>query len=281
MMKIWIPVLLILIPCCADEAKMGPRPVLLPHEELSSWKPKGAHETYRKKDLFEYINGGADIYHEFGFNAVWVQTYENSQEERINLDIYEMEDSCAAYGIYTFKRDRDGVAKDLGQGGTKEGYYLNFWKGNLLVTLTGLDDSQSIGQGLEAIAGAVDKRIKTLGKVPEIMTVLPEKKQLKGSKKYFKGFLGFFNCYPFFTRDVFHFDEGAACEYEDHKEVIVLRFFDEPSFGKRFDEVKRAFKNSTKYTGFQLTNSGFLVEGSDKKKISVDRTLSSLIITIQ
>ena len=96
-------------------------------------------QGYRGDDLYQMIDGGADIYHEYGFRQVLSAEYVDGRGKIIKLEMYEMESPAAAYGIYSFKVGEGGKALAIGQEALLEDYYLNFWKGNLQVTLIGQD----------------------------------------------------------------------------------------------------------------------------------------------
>ncbi len=72
--------------------------------EVDEWKKERALLSYSGEDLFTYINGGAEIYHEYGFKQVVVQDYKNANERSLSVEIFKMENPAAAYGIYSFKK---------------------------------------------------------------------------------------------------------------------------------------------------------------------------------
>ncbi|MBN2245994.1 MAG: hypothetical protein JW755_09125, partial [Candidatus Aminicenantes bacterium] len=121
----------------------------LPPGGIDGWGRNYSSEEYVGEDLYLYINGGAEIYHEFGFQRMLVQDYKNDNEKTISLELYEMTDPESAFGIYTFKRGDSGEGLALGNGGSLEDYYLNFWKGRFLVTITGFDSDEETITGLK------------------------------------------------------------------------------------------------------------------------------------
>ncbi len=114
--------------------------ILPTDDEVKGLKLEQPHETFRGDELFMMINGGADIYYEYGFVQVVRATYAGPDGRRLKMEIYEMESPAAAYGMFTFKRGEKGLKMDIGQEAVLEEYYLNFWKGSLLCTIIGLDD---------------------------------------------------------------------------------------------------------------------------------------------
>lgn len=234
----------------------------LPGErETEGWKRAGSPQEYEGEDLFLYINGGAEIYHEYGFKGVVIQDYKNRSGKSISLEIFEMASPESAYGIYTFKTHPEEKELELGNGGKLADYYLNFWKGNFLVTLTGFDEDEETVKGLLAIAPAVEARIESRGKLPPLVAVLPETGLIKASLKYFKGSLGLYNSYPFFAEDVFGVKEGIRGDYEKGYSVFVICHGDDQQ--EKYNEVKDAFRESPRYKNFK--SNGIFVSVTDRK----------------
>ena len=62
----------------------------------------GSGRSSRAAALFDFIDGGAEIFIEFGFERVLVQRYAKGEAE-LTLEAYEMTDADAALGIYLMK----------------------------------------------------------------------------------------------------------------------------------------------------------------------------------
>lgn len=194
---------------------------LVPGPELADWAAKGAPEVYVGDDLFLYINGGAEIYHEFGFERVVVQDYV-LQERSVALEIYEMKGADAAFGIYSFKTTSQGQELNIGSRASLEDYYLNFWKGKYLVTLTGFDEDQVTIQGLEKIAEAVAGNINDSDKAPAVTALLPAKGLNAAGVKYFRGPLALYNSYRFFKDEIPSLQEGVRGDYADGYSLFIF-----------------------------------------------------------
>ena len=67
----------------------SPLSTLLPEgPELRCWTKDGDHQSFEGEDLFIYIDGGAEIYFEYGFRRVIVQDYRNDAGSRLSLEIF-------------------------------------------------------------------------------------------------------------------------------------------------------------------------------------------------
>ena len=212
---------------------------------VPGWTRDGESQEFAGEDLYVYIDGGAEIYQEYGFRRVVIQDYKDASGRSVSLEIFEMAGPEAAFGIYTFKRSGKGTAVALGAGGDLEDYYLNFWKGRLLVTLTGFDDTAATLAGLQALAKAVDARIPDAAAgPPALVSALPPAGLRPGSVKYLKGLLGLNNVYSFTTARGLAFGAAVKGDYENGTAMIVLDYGTDEARAAAWNELK-AFLDGT------------------------------------
>ncbi len=223
-------VLLALVLGCAVVAaavlREGPlRPYLPAGDDVPGWARDGDLQEYEGEDLYAYIDGGAEIYQEYGFRRVVVQDYEHGAGMSVSLELFEMETPAAAFGMYTFKRSGQGQGLELGGGGELESYYLNFWKGRFLATLTGFDDSRGTVDGLVKIARALEAKLPGGGEgEPALVGSLPGQGLEPRSVKYLKGLLGLNNVYSFYTGRGLGFEAAVRGLYENGETLLVLDY---------------------------------------------------------
>ena len=249
--------------------------------EVQSWSRDGTPQVYRGEGLYEYINGGAEIYHEYGFRQVVVQDFKSREGKSVSVEIFEMEDSGSAFGIFTFKTNPEDREIPLGSDALLSDYYLNFWKARYLVTLTGFDEDEETIKGLRNIARSIDSKIETEGDRPSLVSALPEEGLEKASLKYFEGNLGLYNSYPFFTEDVFRLKEGIKGDYEGGYSLYIIKSRAAEKGQQRFDALKRSFKTSTRYSQFRLLEESiFRVEDRKGMPLFVALSEDNILIVI-
>ena len=225
---------------------------LLPAKgEIADWQPIGSPEQAIGEDLFLLIDGGAEIYHEYGFRQVVMQEFQNQNEKSINVEVYEMNDPASAFGIYTFKTSAGGKELQFGNATMLEDYYLNLWKGRFLVTLTGFDSEQGTINGLMTIARAIDAKIKSNGSKPSLVNLLPEKDLIKSGIKYLKGNLALFNNYEFDSDDIFGLKEGIIGDYDKYK-VLIFKYGDKNKSEKWFSYAKDKIKCDARFDVYDM-----------------------------
>lgn len=236
-------------------------------EELPDWERDGEPQHFAGEDLFHYIDGGAEIYFEYGFKRVIVQDYKAETGDRLSLEIFEMDSPESAYGIYTFKTSPDGESISLGDDGQLADYYLNLRKGPFLLTITGLDPAANAQKSILALARSVEAKIGPSAPRPALVSCLPARGLEPQSIKYFKGALSLYNSYPFFRTDVFAFSAGIKGDYESGYSLFVFEYLDSPTARLRFAESGRGFAAGGRFRDFTEGPGVFQVKDDRGKRI--------------
>ncbi len=222
---------------------------------VEGWAKDGEPQEYEGEDLYTYIDGGAEIYQEYGFRRVIIQDYKNAKGKSVSLEIFEMGSPAAAFGMFSFKRSGSGKTVDLGAGAELEAYYLNFWKGRFLVTLTGFDEASETVDGLTAVARIVDSKIREAGEAPGLVGDLPARGLRTGSVKYLKGLLGLNNIYPFHSARGLDFAEAVRGVYENGATLLILDYGAADARARAWIDLKGHLAGSDK---FKAADSGSL-----------------------
>ena len=226
---------------------------LLPaSKELQDWSGSGEIRRAAGKDLYSLIDGGAEIYYEYGFKEVVFQSYSHVNGQSINLEIYEMNNPDAAYGVYTFKTGSDGIPLDIGQESWLESYFLNSWRGNYVITVTGLNEDTVTIAGIKKLAGIVDSKINGESPYPQILSYLPRENLRLNSIYYLKGNLALFNYYLFSSANIFGVREGVVGEYPDHT-VFIFQYVDQSESEKWYIAAKNHLKISERFKDYTET----------------------------
>jgi hypothetical protein len=225
---------------------------LLPDRgELAGWAKEGDHQFFEGDDLFIYIDGGAEIYFEYGFRRVIVQDYRNVVGRRLSLEIFEMQSPDSAYGMFTFKSSPGGEAIVLGDQCQLEDYYLNLCQGRYLVTITGLDQESVLKEDLVALARLIEGKLDEHGQLPGLVSLLPREGLKPLSLKFFKGPLALYNSYPFSRKDLFAFQTGIRGDYATGVSLFLFEYGAEETASGRLSEAHTRFSSEPKYRNIQ------------------------------
>ena len=76
------------------------------------WKATGPIDRYLQQDLYGHINGGAELFLEFGFDSLLVREYRHAGQE-ITLEVYCMERPESALGIYLMKCGKENPLPEI------------------------------------------------------------------------------------------------------------------------------------------------------------------------
>ncbi len=207
--------------------------------ELKPWKSIGSREVYKGEALYLWIDGGASIYLEYGFEQAVTEQYVNPDSQTITLELYQMKDPPSAYGMYTFKKNAGGSPAAVGSEGWMEEYYLSFWKGSHLVTLVASDPDDRLMKDLLTIAKIVAKKIPDGGSRPSLIDLLPPENLDSATIRYLQGPLALLNTYSFGGDNIFSLKKGVVGDYGDTR-FLILEYSD-------VDESLARFNSSAQY----------------------------------
>ncbi len=139
--------------------------------ELPGWSLVTDPEHYEADNLWEYINGQADFFIDYGFVRVDTAEYRNDHESSsVVLEVYRMGRPQEAFGIFAAERTRDDRPLEIGAGAYLGANVLGFWQGERYVKLTSFDEGPAIEQLLIGLAEEISSRIP--GQGHELETLL-------------------------------------------------------------------------------------------------------------
>lgn len=236
-------------------------------DEIPGWLKEDVHRIYKGESLYEYINGGAEIYHEYGFKQVITQDYTNKAGESLSLEIFEMEDDAAAYGIYTFKTGASGKIIHLGNQAVLDSYYINIWQSNYVITISAFNQSEEMQKAITSFAEFACKNLPAGGKPPELLTLLPEENKVEGSLKYIEGKIALYNYYQFSGEDILQAEKSVRQLYKNNNldyQLIIFQYQNIDKCQKVMQNTTKFLKNSRDYAGFKNENG--MIYCQDKKE---------------
>jgi hypothetical protein len=144
------------------------------------------YREYGRSTLYDYINGGAEVYLDLGFIKVGALEYsvELGEETWFTLDVYDMGRPESAFGIYRLERYGDATAIDVGAEGHMDGGSLYFWSRRYYVKISADDDGEAVDGILEKMARTVHARIGDPGEFPADLTLFPTRFRVPAGEKY-------------------------------------------------------------------------------------------------
>jgi hypothetical protein len=151
--------------------------------EISGWKIGRDDQVFARDDIFDYLDGGGEIYLAFDFQFVFVREYIHADAPTIVVEIYEMSSSPDAFGIFT--HDTDGDEVDLGQGAVYAAGLLRFWKGKSFVRIMADRETPEAKSAVMELGVNIAGAIAQEGEKPPLIQALPKEGLLPKSLRYF------------------------------------------------------------------------------------------------
>jgi len=137
----------------------------------AGWEQDGATRIFLADNLFEYLDGDAEGYLIYGFVRLQNVTCKRG-EDSIVLDISEMSDADAAYGIFAAHSDPHEPVASIGMGGQILPRRASFAKGKFYVELAA-SPGEDYRQVLQALVVELEKRIEGRSAPPEALAWFP------------------------------------------------------------------------------------------------------------
>jgi hypothetical protein len=226
---------------------------------FKNWRVKDSIRTFTGEDLFSYIDGGADIYLEYGFNQVVSCKYRNLQATDIHVEVYKMTSDTAAFGIFTINSSGKGQPIDLGNKAYVYDYYLDFLKGPYFVRCTSSKKDALIMDTLQMFAAYVDNKILEVGKEPLLTNVFRIDNMEFRNIKYFTGIIGLGNVFNFGHGAIAGFKEGVV-GYSDDKILYTFSYTDDRKCREWFASAKGKMQMNQKFIDFEQKENGFTIK---------------------
>lgn len=141
--------------------------------------------VFVKGNLYDFIDGGADLYLEFGFERVLVQRYRKGEAE-LTLEAYEMTDADAALGIYLMKCGVETPVQDIPARNTGEPAQLTILKGRYFLHVN------SFSPGADLLSDMVRLARRALESIADErpgpwLDLLPAEGLVLGSERLIRG----------------------------------------------------------------------------------------------
>jgi hypothetical protein len=143
---------------------------------VPGWAQDGARREFVADNLFEYVDGNAEGYLIYGFVRMQNVTCKSGGDS-IVIDVSEMADPEAAYGIFATNRDPNLPTATIGMGGQILPHRASFCKDKYYVELAASSAEDST-PALKAFVAEGEKRISGRTAPPEALAWFPSEKLL-------------------------------------------------------------------------------------------------------
>jgi hypothetical protein len=216
--------------------------------------------NYSGNDLYDYIDGGAELYLSYGLAGMTGCQYNGENLPQITVEIYEMTQAKNAFGVYTQSRDQEEQV--YGQGSQSFPDFILFWKDRYFVIVNTQEATPDSEKAINYLAGLIDRSIPSTGEIPSIINSLPKEELEPAGFLYFHHYI-WLNAYAFIANyNIIQIDEqtdAVLAKYGDADNRSYLLLVEYPDEEKAINACKQLRE---KYAP-ELTNQNPLVRLED------------------
>jgi hypothetical protein len=168
--------------------------------EFRNWKLSIDETVYTPQNLWELIDGAADIYLAYDFQDLHIGEYTGDKDEMIRVELYRHGSPENTFGIYSAERMPDYHFINVGVEGYTSFGSLNFFTGNYYVKIIWSGTGESDDEILVELAEKIEKKLNQENNWPDILSYFPEMNKLPKSEGYSnENFLGYSYLHSAFT----------------------------------------------------------------------------------
>lgn len=158
--------------------------------QLGGWELSPGDVVYTPENLWDIINGAADLYLSYDFRKLYTAEYTKGEDARIRAFVFEHSSPVNAFGIYSQERNPDYESVETGTTGFKSENAYYFITGPYYVQLSAHQNGQD--DSLEKLARSINQKLGKTGPLPPELNWFPEDGKLPVSEKYIaRNFLGY------------------------------------------------------------------------------------------
>jgi hypothetical protein len=237
---------------CGDPSK-----VITTIQEKTSWRPASKGEspdTFDSDTLSRHRPEHAKVFLEYGFSKLTTWRLADTQGRLVVLDLYEMIDPPAAYGIFTFLRKPTAEpVGDLGNMAAESLMELSFQQNRYYVSLKAGDSIKPLRESLRGLARIVSQSLPSTFAMPPVADRLPQEGRVPYSEKFFMGSAALGNFLPMQGDDPFGIETGAEAALARYQSAgaaatLLLIHYPTQQLAKKFLDAGYA-QYSAQYPG--------------------------------
>lgn len=227
---------------------------------VGPWMLTNEPEFYAGDDLFFLIDGGADVYLEYGFREVAVSGYSDGNR-LVRVEVYLMTNAASAWGVFSARRPfppLPGSSEYLALG---KGYLMGV-EGDCYIVVSS-DDDELEYQWL------IDFFKLFTHSFPEVENFqlsefFPKATMQALNGVLFLGRAGFSSVYTLGAYNFNHFDKGMAWRFSSDSTRIILRYVNMELAAGDFKAFRAATASTDRFTHAYSDTATLIV--CDRKK---------------
>jgi hypothetical protein len=209
----------------------APEQALPAADTVPGWFNIDEPRAYNRENLFDFMNGAAELYFTYGFESLAVGNYRSEAGQELRVEIYRTATDADAYGLYTY--NAFGEPLDIGiDGRWTSGVGLGFWQHRTFVQVMSRDEIEDAS--LSAFGEAVASALPQGGVRPALVEALPSNGLQPDSVRFFHEQMALENFLWLGTENVLGLGsdvKGLLASYniEDQQATLLLVTYPQPA----------------------------------------------------
>lgn len=243
-------------------------------EQVGALRVDGEDAVYDRETLYDYMNGGAEVYLSYDFRDVRVRRFLGPSGDEVVLDVYSMGSSPEAFGIFSTSVEDPEVG--LGQGSEFGAGLLKFWKGSYFVSVLNMGVNEETDTLMLDIGRAVDAAISSTGRLPDLLGSLPTEGLDERQTSFFHSDVVLNNRYFIATDNVLQLTDETNCvfgEYGDTGEngkLLIVEYGNAAWAEEAFNEFLRSYLPEAGDDHLdQLESGDWVIARRDERYVSI------------
>jgi hypothetical protein len=153
---------------------------------LEGWTVVEGPLTFRPDTLYEYLDGAAPRYLDYGFREAIHVRYAPGEDPQaaVTLDVFDMGSTLGAFGIYSSARPPGVEPRPWGAEGYRSETVAAAWKGPVYVHVEADDERPALVGVTERLVAGVAERAPGETTAPAILRPLPPEGRVPRSERY-------------------------------------------------------------------------------------------------
>jgi len=153
---------------------------------LDGWSIEEDPVEYSPDTLYEYLDGGAPLYLDYGFQRLAQGRYrmDDGRPSGITIDIFDMGSPLGAFGIYASIRPPEAALRPRETEGYRSGTVAAAWRGDVYVHGEADDDSPELIEALERLMAETSAGLTGDASWPAILAALPADGLVHSSERF-------------------------------------------------------------------------------------------------
>lgn len=187
----------------------------LPVKIADGWLAEKPTKTFISQNLYGYINGGAELFLEFGFDQLRIQRYKNSGRE-LELELYRMKTPRGALGIYLMKAGKEEPLREIPVRNTANKYQVIMTSGQYYIQINNFAGDTSTVSTIKSLGQKIVSQIDQEYD-GNLFRYLPKENIISNSELLF--------CGPYSIQAIYTFGKGDPLQLNGEIFGVAADYF--------------------------------------------------------